>query len=255
MLYIYDTHAHYDDARFDADRDTVLSGLPAQGIAYINNIGCDMPTSRASVALAEKYPFVYAAVGVHPHAAASLQQQDLDELRQLLRHPKVRALGEIGMDYHYDNSPRDAQKEAFHLQMQLAQETGMPVVIHEREATRDCLEVIRGYQLPRGVFHCYSGSIETARELLDRGYFISFTGVITFSNANRVREVVRYIPDDRIMIETDCPYLSPVPYRGKRCDSSMLHYTLAVLADIRSVTPEQAAQLTMRNSKAFFAVE
>jgi len=255
MLQIYDTHAHYDDPRFDADRDAVLSGLPDRGIAYVNNIGCDMPSSRASVALAEKYPFVYAAVGVHPHEADSLRQQDLDELRQLLQHSKVRALGEIGLDYHYDNSPRDIQRQAFHLQMELAEETGMPVVIHEREATRDCLEVIRSHRPCRGVFHCYSGSIETARELLDRGYFISFTGVITFANANRVREVVRFIPDDRIMVETDCPYLSPVPCRGKRCDSSMLHYTLSTLADIRGITAEQAAALTMRNSKAFFAVE
>lgn len=251
---IFDSHAHYDDGRFDKDRDTVLRSLHAAGIDWVCNIGSDLPSSRKSTALAEQYSFIWAAVGIHPHNAVDAVPQDYDELRALLSRPRVVALGEIGLDYHYDFSPRMVQLEFFARQMELARELSVPVVIHEREASRDCMDVVRQYPEVNGVFHCYSGSVETARELVERGWYLGFTGVITFDNARRPLEVLRSIPNDRILVETDCPYLTPVPHRGERNDSRMLRFTVAKAAETLGMKPDELAALTAENAKRFYRI-
>ncbi len=252
---IFDSHAHYDSERFDADRDTLLPSLKKSGVAYVANIGCDLPSSRKSVALAEKYDFVWATVGVHPHNTDDMIPQDMYELEKLLRHGCVVALGEIGLDYYHDFSPRAVQLEKFALQMELAEATQTPVVIHMRDSAQDCLDIVRRFKVPRGVFHCYSGSLETAKTLVNMGYWLGFTGVITFSNAKKSHDVLRWIPRDRILIETDCPYLTPEPHRGKRNDSTMLVHTLQALGAILGISADEAARLTTDNSKAFYGIK
>ena len=252
---LFDTHAHYENSRFDADRDAVLRSLPEKGVAYVANIGSDMETSRQSAALAEQYPFVWAAVGVHPHEAKNFAVQDLDELAQLLSRPRVRALGEIGLDYHYDFSEREDQKRVFIQQMDLARELDVPVVIHTREACADTLDILRQFPTVRGVCHCFSGSVETARELVKMGYMISFTGNITFKNARRAHEVIASLPADRLMIETDCPSMAPEPLRGRRCDSGYLFRVCETIAALRGVEPEAVAALTTANGKRFYGIE
>lgn len=252
---LFDTHAHYENGRFDADRDAVLRSLPEKGVAYVANIGSDMETSRQSAALAEQYPFVWAAVGVHPHDAKSFAAQDLDELALLLSRPRVRALGEIGLDYHYDFSEREDQKRVFAQQMDLARALGVPVVIHTREACADTLDILRQFPTVRGVCHCFSGSVETARELVRMGYMISFTGNITFKNARRAHEVIAALPDDRLMLETDCPYMAPEPFRGRRCDSGYLYRVCQTVADIRGASFDAIAELTTANGKRFYDIE
>ena len=252
---LFDTHAHYENGRFDPDRDVVLRSLPEKGVAYVANIGSDMETSRQSVALAEQYPYVWAAVGVHPHEAKDFVPENLDELAQLLSHPRVRALGEIGLDYHYDFSEREDQKRVFAQQMDLARELGVPVVIHTREACADTLDILRQFPTVQGVCHCFSGSVETARELVNMGYMISFTGNITFKNARRTHEVIASLPADRIMLETDCPYMAPEPFRGRRCDSGYLYRVCEMVAHLRGTDPEAIAALTTSNGKQFYGIE
>lgn len=254
-MVLFDSHAHYDDRRFDADRDTLLRSLKSQGVGFVTNIGCDLPTSRKSIRLAEEYDFIYATVGVHPHNADEMVPSDIDDLEAMLSHPKVRALGEIGLDYHYDFSPRMVQMERFAQQLDLAQRLRCPVVIHEREATRDCLDILRRFDIARGVFHCYSGSLETAKLLVEWGWHLSFTGVLTYSNARKAREVVEWLPADRLMIETDCPYLTPEPFRGKRNDSGKLIHTLNAVAEIRGIAPEAAARITTENALRFYNIK
>lgn len=210
----YDTHAHYDDEAFDKDRDVLLPELYRQGITLINDIGCDIPSSQKAISIAEQYPFVYAVVGAWPGNTGDMTEADLETYGQLAQHSKVVAIGEIGLDYHYDDVPRDIQKHWFDRQMALADRLGKPVVIHEREAHGDGLEIVRKWadQVP-GVFHCFSGSAEMAQELVRLGWYVSFTGVVTFKNARRALEAIAAVPMERIMIETDCPYLAPVPYR------------------------------------------
>ncbi len=252
---LFDTHAHYENGRFDADRDAVLSSLAEKGVSHVANIGSDMETSRQSVALAEKYPFVWAAVGVHPHDAKSFTADNLDELSALLARPRVRALGEIGLDYHYDFSERGDQQRVFAQQMELAHALDVPVIIHTREACADTLDILQQFPTVRGVCHCFSGSVETARELCAMGYMISFTGNITFKNARRAHEVIAWLPEDRIMLETDCPYMAPEPFRGRRCDSGYLYRVCEVAAEIRGVTPEHLAEVTLQNGKRFYGIE
>ena len=251
---LFDTHAHYENGRFDADRDDVLRSLPDKGIEFVANIGSDMETSRQSVALAEQYPFIWAAVGVHPHDAKNFVPENLDELVALLAHPRVRALGEIGLDYHYDFSERSDQKRVFLQQMELARALNVSVVIHEREACADTLDILRQFPTVRGVCHCFSGSIETARELLKLDYMISFTGNITFKNARRAPEVIAWLPEDRIMLETDCPYMAPEPFRGRRCDSGYLYRVCETAAAIRGVSPEHLAEATLQNGRRFYNI-
>ena len=237
---IFDTHAHYDDSRFDGDRDAVLAALPEAGVELVLDPGCDLPSSRAAAALAERYGHVYAAAGIHPENCAGFQDADLAALRQLLAQPKVAAIGEIGLDYYWaENPPRDFQQMVFRKQLALAEELDLPVIVHDREAHGDSLSIIREFPAVTGVFHCFSGSPEMAEELLKRGWYLGFDGPITYKNARRAPEVAAITPLERMVVETDAPYLSPVPVRGRRNDSRYLPHVIAKLAEWKGVTPEE----------------
>ena len=252
---LFDTHAHLDDRAFDADRETLLASLPEQGIGLMMNPGCSLASSRAADALSRKYPFVYAAVGSHPDAADEVDEQVLEEYRRMCReNPKIRAIGEIGLDYHYEDIPRSRQLEAFRAQMALARELNLPVIVHEREAHEDGIRVVEEFPEVTGVFHCYSGSAEMARGLVSRGWYIGFTGVLTFKNARKAVEVAQSIPMERIVLETDCPYMSPEPYRGKRNDPSRLCYMAQKLAQLRDLPLEEVEQITVENGKRLYRI-
>jgi len=248
---IFDTHAHYDDERYDADRDDLLGSMAQKGVGLILNASSDIKTSRASVELTKKYDFIYAAVGIHPHEVGDAPDDYIDILRGLCREKKVVAIGEIGLDYHYDFWPKEQQKQVFERQLELACELDMPVVIHEREAVEDCLEIVRRYDF-RGEFHCYSGSWETARELLGRGLYLGFGGAVTFKKAKKPLEVIKNMPLDRLLVETDCPYMTPEPFRGKRNDSTLIPYVLAKMAEILERTPEEVERITLENGRRLF---
>ena len=251
---LFDTHAHYYAEAFDEDRDQVLAALPAAGVGLVLCPGCDLPTSRQSIALAEQYPFLYAAAGVHPEDALGLPEDWLDQVAQMTRHPKVVAVGEIGLDYYWKEVPRDLQKEVFRAQLQLAKDLDLPVIVHDREAHGDCLAMVKEFAGVRGVFHCYSGSAEDAKTLVKLGWHLSFTGTITFKNARKAPQAAAVVPADRLLIETDCPYMAPEPYRGKRCDSSMLPRVAERLAEIRGGSAEEIVQMTCRNARRLFGV-
>lgn len=252
---IFDTHAHYDSSAFNPDREAVLAALPEAGVALVVDPGCDLPTSRAALALAEQFPHVYAAVGIHPEDCAGYTDADLDALRQLCRHDKAVAIGEIGLDYYWaENPPREFQQQVFRRQLELALELDMPVIIHDREAHGDCLAIVKEYPGLRGVFHCFSGSPEMAAELLKRGWYLGFDGPITYKNAKRAPEVAAMTPLDRILVETDSPYMTPVPFRGKRNDSRYLPYVLEKLAEWKGVTTEEMTDITFANGKRLFGI-
>lgn len=253
---LFDTHAHYDSGAFNADRMEVLASMPEAGVELILNPGCDLPSSQTAVELAEKFPFVYAAVGVHPSDCEGFSQNTLDGLRTLAARPKVRAVGEIGLDYYWkDNPPREFQREVFHAQLELAEELQLPVIVHDREAHQDCLEVVRAHPKVTGVYHCYSGSLEDAKTLVKLGWMLSFTGVVTYKNARRSLEVIDWLPMDRIMIETDSPYLTPEPFRGKRNDSRKVYRVAETIAQVKGLEAEEAARITLENGKRFFGIE
>ena len=250
---IFDTHAHYDDSRFDGDRDAVLAALPEAGVELVLDPGCDLPSSRAAAALAERYSHVYAAAGIHPENCAGFQDADLAALRQLLAQPKMAAIGEIGLDYYWaENPPRDFQQMVFRKQLALAEELDLPVIVHDREAHGDSLSIIREFPAVTGVFHCFSGSPEMAEELLKRGWYLGFDGPITYKNARRAPEVAAITPLERMVVETDAPYLSPVPVRGRRNDSRYLPHVIAKLAEWKGVTPEEMTRITCENGKRLF---
>ena len=250
---ILDTHAHYDDSRFDGDRDAVLAALPEAGVELVLDPGCDLPSSRAAAALAERYGHVYAAAGIHPENCAGFQDTDLAALRQLLAQPKVTAIGEIGLDYYWaENPPRDFQQMVFRKQLALAEELDLPVIVHDREDHGDSLSIIREFPAVTGVFHCFSGSPEMAEELLKRGWYLGFDGPITYKNARRAPEVAAITPLERMVVETDAPYLSPVPVRGRRNDSRYLPHVIAKLAEWKGVTPEEMTRITCENGKRLF---
>lgn len=252
---LFDTHAHYDDEAFDADREELLSALPRRGVSLVLDPGCDPDSSRRAMALAERYPHVYAAVGWHPENCALYTPESLDLLRAWAKHPKVAAIGEIGLDYHWEeNPPRDFQQEVFRAQLALAQELSMPVIVHDRDAHADCLALIREFPAVRGVFHCFSGSAEMARELVKRGWLLSFTGVITYKNARRAVEAAEAVPLDRLMLETDSPYMAPVPCRGARNDSTLLIHIAQRLAEIKGIETEELIRITTENGKRFFGI-
>lgn len=253
---LFDTHAHLDDHAFDPDRDALLAALPGQGIGLLMNPGCSLATSRAACALAREHSWIYAAVGSHPDAAAEVTPEVLEEYRRLIReNPKVKAIGEIGLDYHYEDVPRNIQQEAFLAQMELAREAKLPVIVHERDAHADGMTVVRHFPEVTGVFHCYSGSLEMARELVERGWYIGFTGVLTFKNARRALEVAAGLPLDRIVLETDCPYMSPEPFRGKRNDPGRLCRMAEALSALRGLPVEEIETITMENGKRLYRLE
>ena len=252
---LFDTHAHMDDHAFDADREALLSALPEQGLQLLMNPGCSLESSRNAVELALRYDYIYAAVGSHPDAADEVDDAAIAEYRTLCKlNPKVKAIGEIGLDYHYEDIPRQIQLKAFRAQMELAKELDLPVIVHEREAHEDGMQVVRDFPEVTGVFHCYSGSAEMARQLVDRGWYIGFTGVLTFKNARKALEVAASIPRDRIVIETDCPYMSPEPFRGKRNDPGKLYRMAEKLAEIWGVSVEEARRITLENGKRLYRI-
>ena len=251
----FDTHAHYDSGAFNADWKELLASMPQKGVELIVNPGCDLESSRTAVALAEEFPHVYAAVGVHPSDCGEWGEGTLLELRQLASRPKVRAIGEIGLDYYWkDNPPRALQQNVFHRQLELAQSLRLPVIVHDREAHQDCLSIVREHPQVTGVYHCYSGSLEDAKVLVKLGWMLSFTGVITYKNARRAPEVADVTPLDRMVVETDAPYMAPVPMRGKRNDSRYLPYVIEKLAEWKGVTPEEMARVTTENGKRLFRI-
>jgi TatD DNase family protein len=252
---LFDTHAHMDDRAFDADRKALLQSLPEQGISLLMNPGCSLESSRNAVELALRYDYIYAAVGSHPDAADEVDDAAIAEYRTLCKlNPKVKAIGEIGLDYHYEDIPRQIQLKAFRAQMELARELDLPVIVHEREAHEDGMQVVRDFPEVTGVFHCYSGSAEMARQLVEKGWYIGFTGVLTFKNARKALEVAASIPQDRIVIETDCPYMSPEPFRGKRNDPGKLYRMAEKLAELWGVSPEEVQRITLENGKRLYRI-
>jgi len=254
-MMLFDTHAHMDDRAFDTDREELLSALPGQGLALVMNPGCSLESSRNAVRLAKEYDYIYAAVGSHPDAADEVDEAVLEEYRELCkRNPKVKAIGEIGLDYHYEDIPRDIQLKAFRAQMELARELGLPVIVHERDAHEDGMVVVRDFPEVTGVFHCYSGSAEMARQLVDRGWYIGFTGVLTFKNARKAIDVASSIPLERIVLETDCPYMAPEPFRGRRNDPGKLYRMAEKLAEIRGFSVEEVQAITVENGKRLYRI-
>ena len=253
---IFDTHAHYDDDAFDEDRDELLSGMAAKNVEYIVNVGASMASSERSLKLAEKYPFIYAAVGVHPDEVGELDEEKFAKLREWTKHEKVKAVGEIGLDYYWDKEGHDLQKHWFMRQMELSHEANLPMIVHSREAAKDTLDmVIAAKPLDlSGIIHCYSYSVEQAREYLNMGYYIGIGGVLTFKNAKKLKEVAEYAPLSQIVLETDCPYLAPTPFRGKRNDSSMIAYVAEELAAIKNMSVEEVLRITNENGKKLYHI-
>lgn len=253
---LFDTHAHMDDRAFDADREDLLKALPDQGISLLMNPGCSLASSENAVRLAQRYDYIYAAVGSHPDAADEVNEDVLNRYRQLCaENPKVRAIGEIGLDYHYEDIPREIQLRAFRAQMALAQELHLPVIVHEREAHEDGMGVVEEFPQVTGVFHCYSGSAEMAKQLVKKGWYIGFTGVLTFKNARKAVETAHTIPLDRIVLETDCPYMAPEPFRGRRNDPGKLYRMAEKLAEIHGLPVEEIHRITTENGKRLYRIQ
>ncbi|MCC8357780.1 MAG: TatD family hydrolase [Oscillospiraceae bacterium] len=252
----FDTHAHYDDEWFDEDRDEVLRALPEAGVSLVVNCGCDEKSSQAAVDLAHQYDFIYAAVGWHPHDVKTWDETSADKLRRWAEDPKVVAIGEIGLDYHYDLDWKDLQHEVLEKQLCLAEELDLPVIIHDREAHGDCMDILRRHPNVRGEFHCYSGSAEMAKEILSWGWYLGFNGSITMQGARRALETLAMMPSDRMLLETDCPYLAPMPRtNGRRNDSRRLPQVAQVMAKTLKTTPELVAEVCMENGRRFFGIE
>ena len=253
---LFDTHAHMDDAAFEEDRQALLESLPGQGLALVLNPGCSLESSRNVSRLVGEYPWLYGAVGSHPDAADEVSDAVLDEYRMLCKqNNKIKAIGEIGLDYHYEDIPREIQQAAFRAQMALAAELDLPVIVHERDAHADGMAIVEEFPTVRGVFHCYSGSLEMAKWLIDRGWYIGFTGVLTFKNARKALEVAANIPLDRIVLETDCPYMAPEPFRGKRNHPGYLYRMAERLAELRGLPVEEIHQITTENGRRLYRIE
>ncbi len=251
---IFDSHAHYDDRAFDGDREAVLSALPEAGVCGVINCGVDIRSSKRALALAAQYPFLWAAVGIHGQEAGRAKPGDLNRLLPLLDEPRAVALGEIGLDYHYDDgAPREVQRELLERQLQIAVERDVPVILHDREAHEDMWKLLQRYK-PRGVMHCFSGSVEMARDLVGIGMYIGLGGAVTFKNARRPMEVAAWVPEDRLLIETDAPYMTPVPFRGKRNSSALIPYTAEKIAQVRGMTTEQILRITKENTERLFGI-
>jgi TatD DNase family protein len=253
---LIDTHTHLDDARYNDDRDTMIARAQDAGVSAFITIGCDLATSRSAVELAGRHPFVYASVGVHPHEVKQIADDWYDELRRLAQHDKVVAYGEVGLDYHYNHSPPTLQRERFREQVCLARELNLPIVIHTREAQEDTMAILKEERAVDigGVFHCFSGDAWLAKEALELGFFLSFSGVITFQNATMLRDIVKTVPLDRILIETDCPYLTPVPHRGKRNEPAHVLFVAEKIAELKAVSVEEIENMTTRNARRIFKI-
>ena len=249
---LFDTHAHMNDPAFDEDREEVILGLKEKGVANFLNVGCCLESSGDCIKLAEEYPFVYASVGSHPDSADEVNEEVLEQYRQMAKHPKVLAIGEIGLDYYYETIPREVQQKAFRMQMELAKELNMPVIVHERNAHDDGMRIVKEFKGVTGVFHCYSGSAEMARQLVDMGWYIGFTGVLTFKNARKAVETAERIPLERIVLETDCPFMAPEPFRGKRNDPGYMFRMAERLAEIRGIPVEEVQAITTENAKRLY---
>ena len=248
---LFDTHAHYFKNDFGEELERLLADLPSRGVERVLAIGCDIPSSEEELELAERFDYIWAAVGIHPEYAADVPKGWESELERLLKQDKAIALGEIGLDYHYPEPPRDVQRGIFVKQLEIAKRLDMPVVIHSREASADTLDILKEYK-PRGVLHCFSGSAETAREVVKLGMYIGFTGVLTFKNAKKARAACEAVPIDKLLLETDCPYMAPVPHRGERCDSSMLGFTAAAMAEIKGKSAEEMIEIARENGERLF---
>jgi len=255
MTNIFDTHAHYSLKQFNSDRDEILAELPNHGVKYVMVASTDVADAIKNDRLTLKYDYIYGAAGIHPSDCGEVRSGYLEQIEKIINeNPKMLAVGEIGLDYHYDGYDRDLQMRFFRQQLELAKKLDLPAILHCRDATEDMLKILREYR-PKGVMHCFSGSVETAREVLELGLYIGITGVVTFSNARKVAEVVERVPIDRLLIETDCPYMAPHPFRGKRCDSSMLTYSIEKIAEIKNLPPQEIADATCENGVRLFGLE
>lgn len=251
---IFDSHAHYDDEKFDADRTELLTRLLSGEVGYIINCASDLETALKGKALAEQFENIYFAAGVHPHEASSWNENSESTLRELLKHPKCVAVGEIGLDYHYDFSPRDVQKQVLVRQIEIAKELDMPVILHDREAHGDMYEILGSFKQVKGVMHCFSGSAELAKQSVALGLHIGLGGACTFKNAKHPLEVAECTPIERLLLETDCPYMAPVPHRGERCDSSMISLVAEKLAPLKGITPDELTEICSENAKKLFNI-
>lgn len=251
-----DSHAHIDDGRFDEDREEIIEAIKKNDVELFINVGADLSSSIRSVRLSEEYDFIYASVGVHPHEADSMDDNTVDVLRTFARKEKVVAIGEIGLDYHYDNSPRDIQRKRFREQIRLAKEIDLPIIVHSRDAAGDTMDILREEQdgSLRGVLHCYSGSVEQAKEYIDLGFYISLAGPVTFKNARVPKEVAKEVDLDRLLIETDSPYLTPEPYRGKRNNPIYVRHVAEKIAELRDMPVEEIGKITSKNTKELFRI-
>ena len=252
---LFDTHAHLNDPAFDPDREALMESFADAGVGLVMNAGCSLESSRDIVAMAEKYPWLYASVGSHPDSANEVDETVLEEYRKLCKlSGKVKAIGEIGLDYYYEDIPREIQQKAFRMQMALAQELDLPVIVHERDAHNDGMTIVKEFPKVKGVFHCYSGSAEMARQLVNMGWYIGFTGVLTFKNARKAVETAASIPLDRIVLETDCPFMAPEPFRGKRNHPGYLYRMAEKLAEIRGISVEEVHAATYENGKRLYRI-
>ncbi|MBR1444214.1 MAG: TatD family hydrolase [Firmicutes bacterium] len=248
----FDTHAHYDDEAFDEDRYELIEEMHKNGVDNIINIATDMESCKTTMALAQKYDFIYAAVGVHPHEVKDMKEEDINKITEYCKYDKIVAVGEIGLDFHYDFSDRDTQRYWFAKQLEMAEKVDLPVIIHSREATRECYEIIKKSNVRKGVIHAFSSSTEVAKEYVKLGFYIGIGGVLTFKNAKKTVEVVENIPMDKILIETDSPYLSPVPVRGHRNNSQNLQYVVRKISEIKQISVENVCEITRKNALTIF---
>ena len=254
---IFDTHAHYDDEAFDEDRDRVLMGLKEAGVGTVLNVGASMASSESTLALTEQYPFVYGSAGVHPSETAELDEEKFQRLCEILKNPKIRAVGEIGLDYYWEEPEHEIQKKWFLRQLELARQMQLPVIIHSRDAAKDTLDMMKEARAGEigGVIHCFSYGTEIAREYLNMGFFLGIGGVLTFKNAKKLKEVAAYAPIEQIVLETDCPYMAPTPHRGTRNTSANLPYVVNALAEIKGILPEQVIEITEQNARRLYRMD
>lgn len=250
---IFDSHAHYNDDRYNDDRDKVINQVHENGVSKIINVGYDLKSSQLSICLAEKYNFIYASVGIHPHDASKVSHNYIAKLENLAKNKKVIAIGEIGLDYYYENSEKNQQKKVFCEQMELAKNLNLPVIIHSRDATQDTLEILEKYKI-KGVVHCFAGSKETAKIIADMGMYLGFTGVITFPKSKKAISAIKETPIEKILLETDCPYMAPVPFRGKRCQSDMIDKIAEKISEIKNIPTQQVIDICYKNTCELFQV-